>query len=135
MYIIVCLDEKNGMMFNNRRQSRDKVVLSEILKICDGSTLWMGNYSIPLFADSKGHKIKTDDSFLSKATDGEYCFVENVDIAPYQNKIEKIYIFKWNRHYPSDFWFNLDYGKWSLLEVKEFPGSSHEKITLEVYKP
>ena len=26
MIVILCLDDKNGMMFNNRRQSKDKFV-------------------------------------------------------------------------------------------------------------
>ena len=30
MQIIVCLDTKNGMMFNHRRQSRDREVLNDI---------------------------------------------------------------------------------------------------------
>ena len=30
MNIIVCLDDKNGMMFNKRRQSQDKLLRSDI---------------------------------------------------------------------------------------------------------
>ena len=135
MKVIVCLDEKNGLLFNNRRQSRDKVVLSEILEMSKETTLWIGTYSAVLFSNAVEHTIKVDDSFLRRATDGEYCFVENMDISPYREKIEMLYVFKWNRHYPCDFWLTLDYSRWNLIETREFPGSSHEKITLEVYQP
>ena len=30
MTLYVCLDDRNGMLFNNRRQSRDRVVLEDI---------------------------------------------------------------------------------------------------------
>lgn len=31
MTLILCLDDENGMMFNHRRQSRDRVLISEML--------------------------------------------------------------------------------------------------------
>ena len=33
MNIIVCLDDKNGMMFNKRRQSQDKLLRSDIKEL------------------------------------------------------------------------------------------------------
>ena len=50
--------------------------------------------------------------------------------------IEKIILFKWNRNYPGDFFFDIDVtsNHWILQESKDFPGSSHEKITMEVYR-
>ena len=32
MTIIVCLDDKNGLSFNNRRQSRDKILIEDIIQ-------------------------------------------------------------------------------------------------------
>ena len=34
MRVIVFLDDKNGMLFNKRRQSRDQAVLEEIQMLC-----------------------------------------------------------------------------------------------------
>ena len=48
-------------------------------------------------------------------------------------KIEKIVLFRWNRHYPADVHFQFP-GKWHLVQTEDFPGSSHEKITMEVYE-
>jgi len=44
-------------------------------------------------------------------------------------------LFRWNRIYPSDVKFpiKLDQGQWHRVSTEDFLGSSHEKITMEVY--
>lgn len=37
MRLIVCLDDKNGMAFNHRRQSRDCIVIAKIEELTKGS--------------------------------------------------------------------------------------------------
>ena len=133
MIVIVCLDERGGMMFNNRRQSRDKAVIDRIVEIVQGSKLWLSSYSKSLF-DQVAILLEVDDNFLQKAGNGEFCFVENADITQYTPKIEKLYIFRWNRHYPADFYFTLDLAEYRMITQSEFMGNSHEKITLEVYE-
>ena len=133
MIVIVCLDERGGIMFNNRRQSRDKAVIDRIVEIVQGSKLWLNNYSKSLF-DQVAILLEVDDNFLQKAGNGEFCFVENADITQYTPKIEKLYLFRWNRHYPADLYFPLDLGEFKQIARSEFMGNSHEKITLEVYK-
>lgn len=39
MNIIVCLDDKNGMMFNKRRQSQDKILRNSIKDIVKDTNL------------------------------------------------------------------------------------------------
>ena len=41
MKIIVCVDNQNGMMFNHRRQSQDRVLRKRILELTGGEKLWM----------------------------------------------------------------------------------------------
>ena len=41
MIAIVCIDDNGGMMFNNRRQSRDVILLEKIIEITKGSKLWL----------------------------------------------------------------------------------------------
>ena len=36
MKIIVCVDNQNGMMFNHRRQSQDRVLRKRILELTGG---------------------------------------------------------------------------------------------------
>ena len=74
-----------------------------------------------------------DETFLSEAANGEYCFVENKELKPFEKWIEKMIVFRWNRSYPADQTFDIDLSKWQLSEVSEFEGNSHEKITVEVY--
>lgn len=134
MIVILCLDDNNGMMFNQRRQSRDRILCERILVRTCSSTLWMNNYSLKLFSDKNEH-IHVADDFLEQADMGEFCFVENVDITPYKSAIEQVILYKWNRNYPDDFYFifPLSEEEWHLQERNEFEGFSHEKITEEIY--
>ena len=133
MIPIVCLDEKGGMMFNYLRQSRDKAVISRVLEKVQNFKLWLSSYSQSLFYQAP-ITLEVAEDFLSKAGQGEFCFVGNADLLPYEEKIEKIYVLKWNRHYPADFYNSLDLTKYKLLAQSEFMGNSHEKIILEVYE-
>ena len=133
MIAIVCIDDNGGMMFNNRRQSRDSILIDKITEITKGSKLWINKYSYSLFEDKNMSNINVDESFVLEAANGEYCFVENVSLKDYEKWIEKMIVFKWNRVYPKDFEFELDLSKWKLAESSEFQGSSHDKITMEVY--
>ena len=117
MILIVCVDDHNGMMFNHRRQSQDRVLRADILELTDGKKIWMNAYSRKQFAES----------------DGEFCFVENADVSGCVERIEEIYLYRWNRDYPAEVYFPVDLSVWKCMETKEFAGSSHEKITRERY--
>ena len=119
MIVIVCLDDKNGMMFNHRRQSRDQAVTERIQKICKGKIVWMNSYSEKLYGSLEGAKAVVADDFLSLAS-GE--------------KIEKMIIFGWNRTYPADVYLDLDLSHWERKGRDEFHGSSHERMTEEIYE-
>ena len=136
MFIIVCLDDRDGILFNGRRQSRDEVLCQRVLSISAHSKLWMNTYSTRLF-DAAEKNICTSEDFLNQAQKGEYCFVENSDIAAHINEIEQVIVFRWNRTYPFDitFPFHLFPDQWNRTVVDSFPGKSHEKITMEVYRP
>jgi len=133
MIIIAAVDDNHGMMFNNRRISQDKVLRQKIMEIVNDKKIWMNHYSWKQFSDIDGSQINADESFLTKAIEGEYCFIENNSISQYKKNIEKIILFKWNRSYPSDFSFDFSLEKWSLINTCDFVGSSYEKITMEEY--
>lgn len=132
MKVIVCLDDNKGMMFNRRRLSRDSKVIDSIVSIVDTDTLSMNSYSYPLFKNQEIDSI-VDDCFLDSNNDGYY-FVEDNDLSHYESKIDEIIIYWWNRNYPSDVKFAIDLSLYSLYDSEEFIGSSHEKITKEIYK-
>ena len=78
------------------------------------------------------NNIQVDEEFLDKSQ--SICFVENQDITPYLPKIDTLVLFQWNRDYPADFFFTVDLSQWNLISTEDFEGTSHEKITMEVYK-
>ena len=132
MNIIICVDDNNGLLFNRRRQSRDKALCERAVALSSQSTLWMNEYSSSLFS---AESVKVDSDFLEKAGEGDYCFIENVDFTPYLNKIERIIIYRWNRAYPSDTVFDDSVlTSRMLIKSADFAGFSHEKITEEIYE-
>ena len=132
MVVAVCIDDKNGMMFNKRRQSRDKAQQTDLLNLCAGQTLWMNSYSAALFEGAE--QVRVDDAFLEKAEKGEICFVEDCSVKAVENCVEAVVLYRWNRTYPADLRFDLDLTNFALETVTEFDGSSHDTITREIYK-
>lgn len=133
MIAIVCVDNSFGMLFNNRRLSQDKVVTDKIIELTKNNKLWMCRFSYTLFDKIDNRNINIDDDFLNEAANGEFCFVENKALIPYEKWIEQIIVFKWNRDYPSDLKFDLNLSKFKLIETTDFVGNSHKNITMEVY--
>ncbi len=126
MKLIVCLDDKNGMMFNKRRQSRDKILIEDVLELCKGEKLYANEYSAKLFPEKSVEICENP----AETNDG-YCFAENFTVN--EEYVEEIIVYKWNRLYPADTCFNIDLENWTLTETVDFEGSSHEKITRERY--
>ena len=58
MNVIVCLDDKNGMLFNKRRQSQDKILRLNIKEFIHNKNLFMNKYSYNLFKDIDTGNIK-----------------------------------------------------------------------------
>ena len=81
MILILCVDDRGGLMFNRRRQSQDRILRADILELTDGKNLWMNAYSRKQFAESDAEKILVDETFLDAAGNGEFCFVENADVS------------------------------------------------------
>lgn len=133
MKVIVCVDDKDGMMFANRRQSRDRELIKDVLAMCEKSKLWITPYSLSLF-EGEEDKVVVDEQMLDKAENEDYCFVETKELANYEDNIQQLIVYHWNRVYPSDQYFDIEYQLWNLIETEEIKGYSHEKITREVYE-
>ena len=136
MNIIVCLDDKNGMMFNKRRQSQDKLLRSDIKELVKSKILYMNNYSYKLYKDIDDGNIKVYEDFLKECNENDFCLVEDKSLYKYIDKINTIVIYNWNRIYPADLHFDIDLNNnsWELMNESEFEGSSHEKITKKIYR-
>ena len=103
MNLIVCLDDNNGMAFNERRQSRDRTLTRKMIEMLNGHRVWMSPASAKMFLD---------------APDGI---------------VQSITVFRWNRVYPADLIFPIDLSAWRKFYTEDFEGSSHEIITREMY--
>ncbi len=133
MILMICVDDKNGMLFHNRRQSRDRALTGHILHLTGAGTLWVSPFSQSLFPETGDTRLLVDEDYLLKARPGDYCFVEDRDVSGFTDRIEKIILFKWNKVYPADTFLTLDLSLWKLTKSEDFPGYSHEKITKEIY--
>lgn len=134
MKIALCVDDRYGMLFNRRRQSKDGVLRSRLLELAKDKILWMNPYSGSQFCQP-AENICMDEDFLQKAGDGDICFVENVHPGAWLSKCDTIILYSWNRVYPANVYFPEEQLKgWQLKQVYDFAGSSHEKITERIYE-
>ena len=133
MKIFVCLDDKGGMMFNNRRQSRDRVLMADMKTSIEDSPLLVSPCSEKLVREHAIHCTVYNNP-LACAGENDFCFIEDIDASDYVYSIDTVIIYKWNKRYPADVFFNLDMSEFKLVSVYDFEGYSHEKITKEVYK-
>ena len=134
MRVIVCLDDRNGMLFNRRRQSRDRRVVEDILRELGEKRLLVNGFSAPLF-ERAGERIRVEDDPLAAAGREDVCFVENLPLAPWAAAIERLTVYRWNRVYPADMRLDLALESgWRLVAASDFPGFFHEKITKEIYE-
>lgn len=132
MVLIVCIEDSNGLMFNNRRVSSDKVVTRDIVKLAGTQIITLSAYSAPLFKDFTDRVGIKEDIFDGT---GSFCFAESGDFMSIMDSVEKLVVYKWNRRYPSDIKFPLDAFKtcMTLDSTEELGGYSHPSITREVY--
>lgn len=134
MHIIICLDDDNGMLFHDRRQSQDAKLRADVLERLGERELWMNAYSAKQFVDAGGVRIHVSEAFLEEAWKDDYCFVEDQPLLQYAERIQDVICYRWNRRYPSDVKLDLSLEGWEMVEETEFAGKSHERITRTVYR-
>lgn len=132
MKIAICVDKSGGVLFSGRRLSQDSVLRDKLLEMVTDGYLRMNEYSAKQFEENK--KIIISEDFLLSANENDICFIENVNVPI--DEVTEIYLFNWNRDYPADtyFEFNLKELNFKRIRKEDFVGSSHKKITLEVYR-
>lgn len=131
MHLIFCVDEQCGLSFCGRRLSRDQEVSEHILQLSNGHPLWMSPNSASLFPKATGI---VDPDFLKKASIGDYCFAEAPITVDSVHGLESVILYRWNRRYPSTEKLCREIlTGMHLSHTEEFPGKSHEKITMERY--
>lgn len=132
MILIACVDDSMGMAFHHRRQSKDRLLRERILRQVGDAPLWMSPYSAKQFEEG-AENIRADEAFLINCGEQEYAFTELEAPGKVAPQVGKLILYRWNRSYPADLYFDLDLSGYALSAVHEFAGSSHEKITEEIY--
>lgn len=126
--MIFCLDDKNGLMFNGRRQSSDRAVTERIMEYAAGKRLLIDNYSAKLLPGAQVYDGQLWGEDVVFAETGEL-------IGQCMELADKLILYKWNRVYPRDVCVSMEQitATWRLRSSVSFPGNSHDLITEEVY--
>lgn len=134
MNICVCIDDNLGMSFFGKRQSRDKKLIERLLSHKKYKKVYISAYSLPLFAESEDARVCVTRDF-SEAGEEDICFFELEHITEYDKDIKGLVIYRWNRAYPSDkkFPYSPEDKGFTLVSTDEFCGSSHDRITEEIW--
>lgn len=132
--VAICIDERRGMLFGGRRQSRDRVLIADLVETAQDLPLCIDRFSKTLFDQYPNTRICED--LFADCPANSICFVENIPLLPYLEEIDTLILYHWNRHYPADVHLDLEplANGFSLLSRTEFTGSSHNTITKEVYR-
>ena len=117
-------------MFHNRRQSQDRGLRAYIRQLIGDARIYMNQYTRKLYREFPQAVVCED--FLFRARAGDYCLVEDQKLCPVEDRIEKIYVFRWNKVYPADQTLDLSLDDWTLVSSREFDGSTH-RILQETY--
>ena len=133
MLVLLCLDQKNGMAFHQRRQSLDRAIRADLLTAAAGRPVWMTPYSARQFTEPEA-VLRTSDAPLQETEREGLCFVEFPPLSAALDRIDTLVVYRWNRVYPTDQRLDLDLNtSFRLVSSTDIPGHSHEKITKEVY--
>ena len=135
MTVFVCIEERGGILFMNRRVSSDKLLIKDMEKAIGDGILYITDFSEMLFEKSDISVMSVPNPFES-AGDDDFVFIENLELKNFVDKIDEITIYNWNRKYPFD--FSLDVNPleegFHLHKKIDFKGNSHDKITKEIYE-
>ena len=92
MNLIVCIDDRGGMLFNRRRQSSDRYVTERIVNLAKESRLLVNSYTAKLFP---AEAVVCTERLWEDAGEQDYCFVEDKDVSSVVDQAERLVVFLW----------------------------------------
>ena len=130
MRIAFCIEKTGGLSLFGKRLSRDSEMQKKLLSLKYNGELLMSPQSAVLF---ESDLVKSDDNYLTCAASNDLVFIETDEIPI--DKADEILLFHWNRRYPADRYFDVSRltNCFDKISTEHFVGSSHDKITLEIY--
>ena len=134
MRLIVCLDERRGMAFAERRQSKDRRVTEDIVRELDGGVLYISPYSEKLFKDHDVRlEVAPDPIAAARGVVGATVFLENLPAPREPAGIDAVTLYLWGETYPADLTFDMELSAFRRRGTFTFKGNSHDNITKEIY--
>ena len=134
MILIACVDQKNGMTLNGRRQTNDRAVRRLILKEAYPKKIIMAPSCATQFNKREQRWILCRANPMESASEGSYCMIETEQASSYVDRIERIVLYRWNTVYPADVFFDLPlHMEWDLISQVMFDGFSHPDVVQEIY--
>ena len=134
MTAVVCVDDQGGILFNRRRQSQDRCLQEKLLSLAGDRPLLVSPYTARQFPPEAQGGLQICEDCYEQADPQALCFAEDSRPDLTLPEPSRVILFRWNRVYPADRYFDLAaLSAWHLETVEDFPGHSHEKITMEVY--
>ncbi len=131
--LVVTVDSRGGVIYNGRRQSRDRLLIKDLCESTNGR-IFISEYSLALFKGYEDRVVVSRDP-LEECGDGETCFIEGASFFNHLDSIGRIIMYDWGEPYPFDRrleLYSLIKGK-EPIEEYEFEGYSHKKITKGIY--
>ncbi len=89
MLVFLCLDQKNGMAFHQRRQSLDRAIRADLLTAAAGRPVWMTPYSARQFTEPEA-VLRTSDAPLQETEREGLCFVEFPPLSAALDRIDTL---------------------------------------------
>ena len=134
MKVVLCTDERGGLLFAGRRQSADQVVLEKMADEANEkhSTLWVSAYSKELFT-----KIDAPIQVLSEKSAFEkddIVFIEEIDPQPFIDQAHTVLLYNWGKTYPATTFLKADLQAFQQVKEEEFVGDPHEEMFVQLWK-
>lgn len=133
MTVIICVDNNGGILFNGKRQSKNRILRKYLLDIVEkkNSRIAMSPYTYSQFKeDERKELIDVKDAF---SFDEDYIFLERA-IPILWEKVNNLILCCWNRDYPADEYFNLPIGVECILQKTEEIVSDSHTLAIETYE-
>ncbi|MBP0972553.1 MAG: hypothetical protein J5851_01450 [Oscillospiraceae bacterium] len=134
MVLITCVDQKNGLGFNGRRQTSDSAVYADICKYAEDHFCGIDMASDTMLALENYLKLTGQEEHPLFTEPKEARFAELDDCKGLDDIYEMLILYRWDKTYPADIRLEIGMQNYALVEQHEMVGSSHKKIVREVYQ-
>ena len=128
MIAATSLENKNGRSFFGKRLSSDREIPKKLVSI--STEIYTDEYSYSHIPD----ELKSNFHVLSNTEDLNEKQLFWTEIGDIPKNTDKLIIFRWNRDYGADKFYDPIKNGWILVSSEDFSGYSHEKITMETYE-